>query len=62
MAGRVDNDLRSAGYQVADTSYDASVRFQVNVPVEEFRTWLAATTAGAAEPSEGPLIHAELSL
>lgn len=65
LAGRLDNDLRSAGYQVADTSYDASVRFQVNVPVEdveEFRTWLAATTAGAAEPTEGPLIHAELSL
>ncbi|MEB3370232.1 YigZ family protein [Saccharopolyspora mangrovi] len=63
LAGRLDNDLRSAGYQVADTSYDAAVRFHVHVPVEgvdAFRAWLAESTGGAAQAAEGPLIHAEL--
>lgn len=63
LAGRLDNDLRSAGYQVADTSYDAAVRFHVHVPVEDvagFHAWLAESTGGAAEAAEGPLIHAEM--
>ncbi|RRO13136.1 YigZ family protein [Saccharopolyspora rhizosphaerae] len=63
LAGKLDNDMRSAGYQVADTSYDAAVRFHVNVPVEQvetFHAWLAENTGGAAHAAEGPLIHAEL--
>lgn len=63
LAGRLDNDLRSAGYQVADTSYDTAVRFHVHVPVEDvdgFHAWLAESTGGAAQAAEGPLVHAEM--
>ncbi|GAA2336269.1 YigZ family protein [Saccharopolyspora halophila] len=63
LGGSLDNELRSAGYQVADTSYDASVTFHVNVPVEDvtrFDEWLAETTGGAASAVEGDLIYAEL--
>ncbi|MFC7341522.1 YigZ family protein [Saccharopolyspora griseoalba] len=63
LAGSLDNELRSAGYQVADTSYEAAVTFRVNVPLDalaEFDAWLAETTGGAASAVEGPLIYAEL--
>lgn len=63
LAGSLDNELRSAGYHVADTSYEASVTFQVLVAVDEitrFQSWLAETTGGAAEAIEGPLTYAEL--
>ncbi|TDD10585.1 YigZ family protein [Saccharopolyspora terrae] len=63
LAGRLDNDLRSAGYEVADTSYDTAVRFHVHVPVEDvdgFHAWLAESTGGAAQAAEGPLVHAEM--
>lgn len=63
LGGSLDNELRSAGYQVAGTSYDTSVTFHVNVPVEDvtrFDEWLAETTGGAASAVEGDLIYAEL--
>ncbi|KAA5829225.1 YigZ family protein [Saccharopolyspora hirsuta] len=64
VAGKLDNDLRSAGYQVVDTEYQDVVRFHVNVPVSEvdaFRTWLAEITGGTAEATLGPLTHAEVT-
>lgn len=63
LAGKLDNDLRSAGYQVADTDYQAEVRFLINVPeseVDTFRAWLAEATGGAAEPELGGLTYAEM--
>lgn len=65
LAGKLDNDLRSAGYQVADTDYRAEVRFRINVPeseVDTFRTWLAEATGGAAEPELGDLAYAEVEI
>ena len=63
LAGGLDNELRSAGYQVADTSYANSVTFRVNVPTDalgDFAAWLAETTGGAASATESPLDYAEL--
>ncbi|MDA3627431.1 YigZ family protein [Saccharopolyspora oryzae] len=63
IAGKLDNDLRSAGYQVVDTEYQDVVRFHINVPVSEvdaFRTWLAEATGGTAEATLGGLTHAEV--
>ncbi|MER6395610.1 YigZ family protein [Kitasatospora sp. NPDC059973] len=51
-AGRVENDLRAAGYTVSDLAYEAAgVRIEVGVPEPEvagFRTWLAEATGGTA--------------
>ncbi|GAA0505793.1 IMPACT family member YvyE [Saccharopolyspora subtropica] len=65
LAGRLDNELRSAGYQVTDTEYAESVRFHVAVPDQEvaaFETWLAETTGGVAEVELGGLGHAEVEV
>ncbi|MER7013205.1 YigZ family protein [Saccharopolyspora sp. NPDC000359] len=64
VAGKLDNDLRSAGYQVVDTEYQDVVRFHINVPVSEvdaFHTWLAEITGGTAQATLGPLTHAEVN-
>ncbi|MFJ1796735.1 YigZ family protein [Kitasatospora griseola] len=51
-AGRLENDLRAAGYTVAGLEYLADgVRIEVGVPepeVTEFHTWLAEATGGSA--------------
>ncbi|MFJ9953106.1 YigZ family protein [Kitasatospora sp. NPDC091207] len=51
-AGRVENDLRAAGYTVSDLAYEAAgVRIEVGVPepgVAEFHAWLAEATGGAS--------------
>ncbi|MEV0535319.1 YigZ family protein [Kitasatospora sp. NPDC050463] len=51
-AGRVENDLRAAGYAVSDLAYEAAgVRIEVGVPepeVARFHTWLAEATGGTA--------------
>ncbi|MFE2110712.1 YigZ family protein [Kitasatospora sp. NPDC059463] len=51
-AGRVENDLRAAGYTVSDLAYEAAgVRIEVGVPEPEvaaFHTWLAEATGGAS--------------
>ncbi|KQV16119.1 MULTISPECIES: YigZ family protein [unclassified Kitasatospora] len=51
-AGRLDNDLRAAGYVVRELSYQAAgVRIEVGVPepeVTEFHAWLAEATGGSA--------------
>ncbi|MGW1677102.1 YigZ family protein [Saccharopolyspora sp. NPDC002376] len=63
IAGKLDNDLRSAGYQVVDTEYQDVVRFHINVPMSEvdaFRTWLAEATGGTAKATLGSLTHAEV--
>ncbi|MEU5845159.1 YigZ family protein [Saccharopolyspora shandongensis] len=65
LAGKLDNDLRSAGYQVADTDYQDAVRFRINVPeseVDAFRTWLAEATGGVAEAEPGELGYAEVDI
>ncbi|MFF2354566.1 YigZ family protein [Kitasatospora sp. NPDC058115] len=51
-AGRVENDLRAAGYTVSDLAYEAAgVRIEVGVPEPEvaaFHTWLAEATGGTS--------------
>ncbi|GAA2113508.1 YigZ family protein [Kitasatospora saccharophila] len=51
-AGRLENDLRAAGYAVAGLEYLADgVRIEVGVPEPEtarFHTWLAEATGGSA--------------
>ncbi|MFJ9522734.1 YigZ family protein [Kitasatospora sp. NPDC101801] len=51
-AGRLDNDLRAAGYVVRELSYRATgVLIEVGVPEPEvtaFHTWLAEATGGSA--------------
>ncbi|MGK4583224.1 YigZ family protein [Kitasatospora sp. HPMI-4] len=55
-AGRLENDLRAAGYVVRDLGYEAAgVRIEVGVPEPEvtaFHTWLAEATGGAAQAVE----------
>jgi uncharacterized YigZ family protein len=65
LAGKLDNDLRSAGYQVADTDYQETVCFHINVPesdVDCFRTWLAEATGGVAQAEPGELGYAEIEV
>ncbi|MER5867752.1 YigZ family protein [Kitasatospora sp. NPDC002040] len=51
-AGRLENDLRAAGYAVRELSYlAAGVRIEVGVPEPEltgFHAWLAEATGGSA--------------
>jgi uncharacterized YigZ family protein len=50
-AGRLENDLRSAGHTVRDVAYGAAVTFHLGVPeadVAAFRSWLADATSGTA--------------
>lgn len=51
-AGRLENDLRAAGYAVRDLAYGADgVRIEVGVPepgVTAFQVWLAEATGGSA--------------
>lgn len=50
-AGKLENDLRSAGRAVRGVSYGADVTIDLGIPQEElpqFRSWLADVTAGSA--------------
>lgn len=63
VAGRLENELRAAGYRLADVDYRESVRLHILVPengVGDFRTWIAETTGGAAEPELGALGYSEV--
>ncbi|GAA4858609.1 MULTISPECIES: YigZ family protein [Saccharopolyspora] len=62
LAGRLDNDLRSAGYQVIGTDYAERARLRVLVAedgVADFRTWLAEATGGTATAEVGDRTHVE---
>ncbi|MER7171886.1 YigZ family protein [Streptomyces mesophilus] len=50
-AGKLQNDLRTAGRQVRDMRYGEAVTLEIGLPdtdVEAFRGWLADATAGTA--------------
>lgn len=50
-AGRLENDLRSSGRAVRGVTYGDRVTIEVGLPdaqVEDFRRWLADSTAGTA--------------
>ncbi|TGA90922.1 YigZ family protein [Streptomyces sp. MZ04] len=50
-AGKIQNDLRSAGRDVRDVRYADAVAIEIGLPesdVESFRAWLADATAGSA--------------
>jgi uncharacterized YigZ family protein len=56
-AGRLEHDLRSAGYDVTDTDYiRGDAIFEILVPTGDlgaFADWLARVTAGAATATPG---------
>lgn len=63
VAGKLENELRAAGYRLADVDYRESVRLHILVPetgVPDFRTWIAETTSGAAEPELGALGYSDV--
>lgn len=63
LAGKLDNDLRSAGHHIASTSYAERVSFELHIPESQlstFDTWLAEATAGAATASHGATIYTEV--
>ncbi|MGC9496893.1 YigZ family protein [Streptomyces sp. WG7] len=50
-AGKLQNDLRTAGRAVRDVRYDEAVTIEIGLPeadVAAFRSWLADATAGSA--------------
>ncbi|MDT0610978.1 YigZ family protein [Streptomyces lancefieldiae] len=50
-AGKLQNELRTAGRAVRDVRYDEVVTLEIGLPeadVEAFRSWLADATAGSA--------------
>ncbi|MGW3655581.1 YigZ family protein [Streptomyces sp. NPDC005151] len=50
-AGRLQNDLRATGRAVREVRYEEAVIIEIGLPdadVEDFRRWLADTTAGEA--------------
>ncbi|MEV0492633.1 YigZ family protein [Streptomyces atratus] len=50
-AGKLQNDLRATGRAVRKVRYEESVIIEIGLPdadVEDFRSWLADTTAGEA--------------
>jgi uncharacterized YigZ family protein len=50
-AGRLENDLRTAGYAVRGVDYASAVSLHLGIPVGDvpaFRSWLADATSGAA--------------
>ncbi|MDT7782583.1 MAG: hypothetical protein QOF58_1002 [Pseudonocardiales bacterium] len=54
QAGKLENALRAAGYQVADTEYGHDVTFTVHTrDPEGFEIWLAAQTGGAVTAIRG---------
>ncbi|MFF2654878.1 YigZ family protein [Streptomyces sp. NPDC058045] len=55
-AGRLQNDLRSAGRSVLDVAYGETVTLEIGLPdgeVPAFRAWLADATAGTASLTLG---------
>ncbi|WP_314173648.1 YigZ family protein [Streptomyces winkii] len=55
-AGRLENDLRAAGRSVREVDYGAEVTIGLGLPeseLEEFRGWLADSTAGTARLAVG---------
>ncbi|WP_030274841.1 YigZ family protein [Streptomyces sp. NRRL B-24484] len=65
-AGRLENDLRAAGYEVRDLDYGAAgVRIEVGVPeagVTDFHTWLAEATGGSSEAAPAGWSYRELPI
>ncbi len=61
-AGKLDNELHSAGHRVAEVEYGDRARFHVHAPeesVDELRSWLGEVTAGAAEVELGEVRFSE---
>ncbi|GAB3291693.1 YigZ family protein [Parasphingorhabdus pacifica] len=64
-AGKLENELRSAGHHVADVHYAEDVRFTLHVPdagLSEFRDWLAGATAGSAAIELGETTYTEVDV
>ena len=65
VAGRLENDLRSAGHHIANVRYGTEVRFDIHIPeteVSTFDTWLAETTGGLAKLTLGELTYTEVDI
>ncbi|SFT61266.1 uncharacterized protein, YigZ family [Actinopolyspora lacussalsi subsp. righensis] len=63
-AGRLDNELRAAGYEPADTRYGALVEFDVAVPEPDttaFERWIDEAAGGNARVSPGERTFLEVA-
>ncbi|QUH05366.1 YigZ family protein [Saccharopolyspora erythraea] len=63
QAGKLENDLRSAGHRITGVEYGERVRIDIGVgesSVAEFEAWLAEATGGSASMVLGDLTHAEV--
>lgn len=61
-AGKLENELRASGHEIADVHYTDRVRFDLHVTdgqVESLRAWLAEATGGSVELTLGGTTHAE---
>ena len=62
-AGKLENDLRATGHQIATIEYGSAVEFTVFVPATNtapFGDWLAEHTAGRAAIEFGDLIQLDV--
>lgn len=62
-AGRLENDLRSSGRPVLEVTYAAEVTIELGLPeaeLDEFRGWLADSTAGTARLAVGGETYEDL--
>lgn len=56
LAGRLDNELRSAGHDISGARYDVAAHFDLTVADADrgpFETWLAERTGGRARITDG---------
>lgn len=63
LAGKLENDLRSSGYDLIDVHYAEQVRFDLHLPESEvagFEAWLAGATGGAATIGLGESVYTEV--
>ncbi|NYI07397.1 YigZ family protein [Allostreptomyces psammosilenae] len=62
-AGRLESDLRGAGWRVREVTWGAAVRIEVAVPAERaeaFTTWLGELTQGAVRAEAAGRTHVEV--
>lgn len=64
-AGKLDNELRAAGYPITDVRYADRVLFTVHIPSggeAAFDAWLAESTGGSANAAYGDHEHVEVAV
>ncbi|SDR09662.1 YigZ family protein [Actinopolyspora saharensis] len=63
LAGKLDHELRAAGYAAAEIRYGRRAEFDVPIAedsLEQFRQWVTESTGGSAEITVGDVVFAEV--